>query len=106
MDTGERYPLCRSRAANSYRPDTPRVALALAAAALCVLTLSVLVVAPAQFDAREDRPLVLAAPTPATPVSRTAVACSSSRVEPRATRAPNADRTPEDPARPICTRGS
>ncbi len=45
---------------NRYQPDTPRAAFGIAAVALTVLSLGVLVVAPAALDSRDDAALILA----------------------------------------------
>ncbi|MEP7329012.1 MAG: hypothetical protein ABI777_07355 [Betaproteobacteria bacterium] len=46
---------------NNYEPARPRTAIALAAAALTALTIGLLVVAPAKFDAANPDARVLAA---------------------------------------------
>ena len=46
---------------NSYEPNRPRTAIALAAAALTAITIGILVVAPAKFDGSHQEARVLAA---------------------------------------------
>lgn len=46
---------------NSYEPNRPRTAIALAAAALTAITIGILVVAPAKFDSSHQEARVLAA---------------------------------------------
>lgn len=64
---------------NEYRPHRPRTAIALAAAALTAITIGLLVVAPAKFDATSpDGRTTLAIARKATP---TEVAISPARID-------------------------
>ena len=65
---------------NSYEPNRPRTAIALAAAALTAITIGVLVVVPAKFDGSQEeaRMVAVAKARQATPME---VAISPARID-------------------------
>jgi len=84
---------------NDYRPDVPRAAFALGAAALTAITLGVLVAAPAVFDAGFEPATTLAVAAPQ-PVE---VAILPARIDVIAVREPNvAWAMPQESAKPNC----
>jgi len=83
---------------NDYRPDVPRAAFALGAAALTAITLGVLVAAPAVFDAGFEPAATLAAAPQAVEV-----AILPTRIDVIAVREPNvAWAMPQESAKPNC----
>jgi len=89
---------------NSYEPQRPRIAIALAAAALTAITIGLLVVAPAKFDRSHPEARVLAAAKarPAPPVE---VAISPAQINVVGVRQPELALQLERPVvAPIATR--
>lgn len=86
---------------NTYEPETPRVALAMVAAALSAITLGVFVVMPARLDSGFDRDDTLAA-AQAAPAAAIEVSIVPARIDVHGAREPNVAWAVDGKSQPNC----